>query len=126
MHKHVYPEVPPSSSSLQDELMDKDKPVKFSTSDANKHRAYDTFCRESNAPWYQVYCVTGSISVFLLYFCVFREENDLDELMGKTLWEKIPQLREQILVQKIKEGKERGADVSDLVEELRELHKKHK
>ena len=64
--------------------------------------------------------------VFLLYFCVFREENDTDELMGKAIWDKVPQLREITLINKIKEGKELGIDVSELDEELKELHKKHK
>jgi len=124
VHKDVYKEVPTSSSSSQDDLVDPDQPVKFSTSGANKHRAYDSFYRESNAPWYQVHCVTGSLAVFLLYFCVFREENDLDEYVNESIWDKVPQLKEQDLVQKISKGKKLGTDVSELVEELKELRQK--
>jgi len=122
VHKDVY--TPLSSSSSQDDLVDGDKPIKFSTSDANKHRAYDSFFQKSNAPWYQVHCITGSVTALLLYFCVFREENDADEELGKAIWDKIPQLQEQALVYKIRQGKEHGTDVSELVKELNELRKK--
>jgi len=112
-----------STSSSQDELSEMDKPVKFSTSEANKHRSYDSFFRKTNAPWYQRHFVAGSISVFLLYFCVFREENDIDEQMGQTLWMRIPALRYQTLIREIKKGKDAGTDVSELEKELEELEK---
>ena len=112
-----------SSSSSEDDFVD--KPIKFSTSDAYKHRAYDTFFRESNAPWYQRHCVTISFAVFLLYFCVLREENDVDEELGKSLWHKVPGLREQTLKAEIRQGKAVGTDVSELEKELDELYEKH-
>jgi len=121
----VYKDVhPSSSSSSEDDFMD--KPIKFSTSDASKHHAYDTFFRESNAPWYQSHCITLSIAVFLLYFCVLREENDVDEELGKTLWQRIPTLRDDSLQSQIRAGKLAGTDVSKLEQELDDLRKKHK
>jgi len=121
VNKHIS-----SSSSSQSEFVDKDKPVKFSTSNANKHRAYDTFFHKSNAPWYQIHSVIASITVFLLYFCVLREENDIDAQIGKPLWEKIPPLQEQVLTRKINEGKQYGSDVSKLQKESEELRNKYK
>ena len=126
MNTGIYRELHSSSSSSQDDLLERDKPVKFSTSDANKHRAYDTFCRKSNAPWYQSFVVSGSIIVFLLYFCVFREENDIDERMGKTIYQKVPPLRDQVLEHKIREGTLLGTDVSELEKESREIRQKYK
>jgi len=101
-------------------------PVKFSTSEASRHRAYDSFFHKSKAPWYQVYCVTASVAVFLLYFCVLREENDVDEYIGRSIYQKIPPFREQVLEHKIKEGKQSGSNVGELEEELKEIHKKYK
>ena len=126
MNKSICRKLHSSSSSSDNEFLDRDKPIKFSTSDAYKHRAYDTFCRESKAPWYQPYVVSGSITVFLLYFCVFREENDIDERMGKTIWEKVPPLRDQVLEHKIREGTQLGTDVSELEKESREIRRKYK
>lgn len=124
VRKEAYPEVRSSSSSSEDDFTD--KPIKFSTSGANQHRAYDTFFRQSNAPWYQVHIVVGSIVVFLLYFCVFREENDIDEQLGQTIWQRVPSLREQSLRADIKAGRLAGNDVSELEKELDELHEKYK
>jgi len=125
VHKDAYTEASSSSASLQDDLIDTDKPVKFSTSDASKHSAYDTFFQKTNAPWYQIHIVSASIAVFLLYFLVFREENDIDVMMKKSIWERIPQLHQQDLQCQIEQGKQLGTDVSKLEQELEELHKKY-
>ena len=68
----------------------------------------------------------GSVVVFLLYFCVFREENDIDERLGQTIWQRVPALREQTLRADIKAGRHAGIDVSELEKELDELHEKYK
>jgi len=114
------------SSSSQDYVEDRDKPIKFSTSNANKHRAYDTFCTKSNAPWYQIYIVTFSAFVFLLYFGVLREENDMDEYLSLSVGQRVPAVQEQTLVQQIRDGKQLGKDVSELVNEVKELRKQYK
>jgi len=122
--KSNYPDSPSSASSSDDDFLA--KPIKFSTSDANQHRAYDSFMGKSNAPWYQMHIVIASISVFMLYFCVFREENDIDDQLGKTIYEKIPPLREQALVRQIRSGQMSGDDVSELQKEYDEIHRKYK
>ena len=120
----MYKEVHPPSSS-EDDFMD--KPIKFSTSGAKDHRAFDTFFPPPrNTPWYQSHVVTGSIAVFMIYFCMIREENDIDEELGKSLWQRIPPLREQSLQHEIRAGKLAGTDVSELEKELDELYKKYK
>lgn len=39
-------------------------------------------------PWFQTYAVTGSVAIFLIYFCVLREENGKlkrgDNQLGKS------------------------------------------
>jgi hypothetical protein len=33
----------------------------------------------------------------MLYFCVFREENDIDEELGKSLYDRVPGLKKSQL-----------------------------
>lgn len=87
-----------------------DEPIKYSTSSAQTHSSYDTFFIERSAPWYQTWIVLGSSVAFLLYFLVLREENDLDEEIGKSLFERIPGLEEQDLKAKIANAKEMGLE----------------
>jgi hypothetical protein len=35
--------------------------------------------------WYTPFVVSTSIAVFLIYFCILREENDIDELIYRPL-----------------------------------------
>jgi hypothetical protein len=60
----------------------------------------------------------------LLYFCVFREENDIDEELGKTLYDRIEGLEERQLHVALKYNSEHGKDTSAIVERLKELQKK--
>lgn len=98
-----------------------DEPVKYSTSSARSHSAYETFLIKRNAPWYQSYIVLASTSAFLLYFFVLREENDLDEEIGKSLFERIPGLEEKDLVAKISLAKSMGIDSTIYEKRLKEI-----
>lgn len=98
-----------------------DEPVKFSTSSARSHSAYETFLIKRNAPWYQSYVVLGCTSAFLLYFLVLREENDLDEEIGKSLFERIPGLEEKDLLAKISNAKSLGMDSKPFEKRLKEI-----
>lgn len=65
---------------------DDDQPIKYSQSKAatmriNEYR--DPY--GDNMPWYQPPIVSISIAVFLIYFCILREENDLDLMLTKEL-----------------------------------------
>lgn len=60
--------------------------VRFSGSGADRDAA-DTFMpRKTNAPSYQPICVLSSLIAFMVYFCVLREENDIDEFLGKDVY----------------------------------------
>ena len=75
-----------------DEPLDPDKPYKYSTSDARYHSSLDTFAPvpKNPPPWYQRYSITISMAVFLVYFGILREENDLDA----ALYEASPVLKD--------------------------------
>ncbi|XP_023247148.1 uncharacterized protein LOC106644500 [Copidosoma floridanum] len=65
---------------------DDDRPIPLSTSPASKWLA--KWNREPPPPeyvWYTPYVIWTSLITFMLYFCVLREENDIDEMMYKPL-----------------------------------------
>ncbi|CAL7934907.1 unnamed protein product [Xylocopa violacea] len=62
-----------------------DQPIKFSTSKAATFPAAYTTSEAQNRPWYQGMVVSGSLAVFMIYFCLLREENDIDENMIKNI-----------------------------------------
>ena len=69
-----------------DEPLDPDEPYKYSTSDARDHSSVDTFAPIPKyvPPWYQNPIMGISLFVYLLWFVVLREENDIDEMIYKT------------------------------------------
>lgn len=36
-------------------------------------------------PWYQGYIISACLAVFLIYFCILREENDIDLVLNTDL-----------------------------------------
>jgi len=73
---------------------DESAPVRFSTSGAASWKARDTFGGEpdDDSPWYQPLAVTGSVAALLIYFCVLREESDLDARLDGGLLQRVPGL----------------------------------
>lgn len=73
---------------------DDDKPVAYSTSKAATWKAEQSF-RSPNydkIPEAQRWSVLASLSAFLLYFLVLREENDFDEYLARPLTETVPDI----------------------------------
>lgn len=99
-----------------------DEPIKYSASKAYDYRAFESFDPpKRDWPWYQSPIIIISISVLLLYFCVLREENDLDAEISKGLYERIPGLEERDLNTVIEYDKKLGKDVTALEARLKEL-----
>lgn len=74
-----------ASSENQDLDNDMNKPLKYSTSEAavwraakSRNPAIDRHPQESNI-------VSISVAIFLIYFLVLREENDIDIMLTKDL-----------------------------------------
>lgn len=76
---------------------------------------------EVTTPWYQPYVVCGSVAVFLIYFCILREENDIDSEFDKTLYERLSGLEKTQLIQSYKFNKEHGKDTADIERRLKEI-----
>lgn len=72
-------------------------------------------------PWYQPYSVVGSVAVLLIYFCILREESDIDREFDKTLYQRIKGLEKEQLLQTYRFNKEHGKSVVEIEERLKEL-----
>ncbi|KAL7020607.1 hypothetical protein ACKWTF_011585 [Chironomus riparius] len=72
-------------------------------------------------PWFQPYLVIGSVAIFMLYFCVLREENDVDAHLGKSLFEQVPSLESTTLISLYKYNSENNIDNTDVIKRLLEL-----
>ncbi|XP_015369294.1 PREDICTED: uncharacterized protein LOC107165529 [Diuraphis noxia] len=66
-----------------------DKPVKYTTSPAHNWKAqYSRIGSKAEfGPWYEAHVVSASLIIFMVYFFIIREENDLDLLLDKPLSE---------------------------------------
>ena len=92
-----------------------DEPVKFSQSKAKDHV---TFIRKSKSHPATARSLLISMTVFLLYFCVLREENDLDEKI-----EAMFSLEELDVLRAIEYARVAGRDTTELEKRLDELRK---
>lgn len=81
-----------------------DVPIKFSTSRAAKAPAVHTIGRYNNYPAYQSTLISTSLAVFLLYFCVLREENDIDQQIMAGL---APEVQQNLYGIKVPDSKQR-------------------
>ncbi|XP_076656427.1 uncharacterized protein LOC143361051 [Halictus rubicundus] len=71
-----------TTNDINDDEDDSNKPIKFSTSEAATWPANGlTF----DTPYLQGIIVSFSIAVFLVYFCILREENDIDEKITNNM-----------------------------------------
>ncbi|GAB6026877.1 hypothetical protein CHUAL_013522 [Chamberlinius hualienensis] len=76
------------------------QPMKYTESKAAQWRASYSLGREPSKkkeppPPSQITVIMMCIAAFLIYFCVLREENDLDIHLRKDLFEQVPGLKEK-------------------------------
>lgn len=114
-----------STPKKQIELPEDNTPIKFIGTPAAS-----MFARTSrhgpnvnleDIPWFQPYVVVGSVAIFMLYFCYFREENDMDQELERTLYERVPGLEETQLVLSYRYNIENNIDTADIVKRMEEL-----
>ncbi|XP_061402528.1 uncharacterized protein LOC133338370 [Musca vetustissima] len=97
-------------------------PINYFGSDAALWRAKDTRSGGSDEHlWYQPYVISGSLAIFLLYFCLLREESDIDLKLEGSLYEHVQGLEEVQLSMNYKYNKENGLDNTQVVKRLTEL-----
>lgn len=61
-----------------------DEPVKFTGSRADYDAGSSFISAASSAPNYQRTSVLFSLLAFMIYFCMLREENDIDEYLNES------------------------------------------
>ncbi|XP_028155552.1 uncharacterized protein LOC114349395 [Diabrotica virgifera virgifera] len=111
------------SSRVFNQEFQNDRPVKFSASPASHYKAQSsrTGVHYESRLWYEPYVIIASISVFLIYFTILREENDIDEELSRSLYSRIEGLEEFQLRESLKYNKEHGKDTTDILKRLAEL-----
>lgn len=103
---------------------DDSKPIKYTTSGAKQWQSIKTFELPDNMkkmPPYQPYSVIISVLAILVYFGVLREENDMDDKLGVSLYDRMPGLEEKNIRIAIDYEKHLGRSTSDLERRLAEL-----
>lgn len=102
--------------------VDLNKPIKYLESPAAQWKAqWSTKGLRDERPWFESYIVLASISVFLLYFCVLREENDIDEKLKTPLYDNVPGLEQQNLLLTHKYNVESGKSNAAIEKRMKEL-----
>jgi len=84
-----------TSMQKEDKMdVDFDKPVQFSSSEAAQFSSSQSSQEgvRTNRAKYEHIIVRVSLAVFMIYFCVLREENDLDQSIGESIFSKVPDL----------------------------------
>lgn len=98
------------------------EPIKFFGSQAAAWRAKDTRSGGSDESlWFQPYVISASLGIFLIYFCVLREENDIDLRLEGSLYDHVTGLEEVQLTVNYRYNKEHGLDTKEQEQRLTEL-----
>jgi len=85
------------STALDIEDDDTDRPIKYSTSKSATMRIDEYRDPQGDRfPWYQGYIVSASLAVFLIYFCILREENDIDLILDTDLQESLNKVQREL------------------------------
>ncbi|ENN77921.1 uncharacterized protein LOC109536667 [Dendroctonus ponderosae] len=125
--KHSYRRRVPQTrafSSQKGDIDCDDAPIKYSTSKAKDWKAKVSRAGvEDSRLWYEPYVILASLAVFLLYFCVIREENDVDKELDRSLYSRIEGLEEVQLRMTLKYNIDNGLATKDIVKRLNEIEK---
>ncbi|XP_011557759.3 uncharacterized protein LOC105388529 [Plutella xylostella] len=109
-----------SSRTVQEP--NENQPIKFSSSPAAR-KLIKPIMKETklDMPWYQPYSVLASVTVFMIYFFILREENDVDMEFSKTLYSRIKGLEKEQLLQSYRYNKENNLSVVEIEKRLQEI-----
>lgn len=112
------------SRSMSVAQSDPNRPIKFSSSPAAgitvRQAAPGTF-NYDEIPWYQRPIVLASMTIFMIYFFVLREENDIDRKLEVTLFENVPGLEQTQLIINYKYNMEHNKDNTAIINRMKEL-----
>lgn len=108
------------------EAVDSDAPVKFSTSDGFAPNPFTPRGTMSPPrPNFEFRSIQLSVIAFLVYFCILREENDIDERIREpgNLYDVLEGLERKKLEEQLKTRTDKGLDTKAIRMRLSELRK---
>ncbi|KAJ8957592.1 hypothetical protein NQ317_019262 [Molorchus minor] len=111
-----------SVKSNTEETVIEDGPIRYSKSAASQYKAKST--RVGNLEprlWYESYVILVSLTVFLLYFTVVREENDIDQDLSRSLYSRISGLEQLQLKLSLEYNRQHGLETEAILERLKEI-----
>lgn len=112
----------PSKRKSQVEDDDENKPLEYFGSQASSWQAFTTRSGpDRNEPWYQSYVIMVSVVTFLVYFCVLREESDIDRKLEGNLFDQVPGLERTQLIIYYRYCQDRGMDTQDIEKKLLQM-----
>lgn len=76
---------------------------------------------DKETPWYQPLVLSLSIGLFLIYFCILREENDIDAKLSVSLFDHYPELEVHELRRMHAYNLLNGLPVEAIEERLKEM-----
>jgi CCSMST1 family len=97
-------------------------PIKFFGSQASQWQARSNRTGTPDGTlWYQPLVVVASVSAFLIYFCILREENDIDQELEVSLYERVDGLEAANLILSYRYNLENGLKTDALEKRMQEL-----
>jgi len=115
-----------TSTAKKEEInVEDDTPVSFTKSKAfktkptflNPHYGKDKYQK----PPSQDLSIGISLGSFMIYFFFLREENDLDEALGESLYDRVPGLEKATLINAIRYHEREGLDTTKLNNRMSEI-----
>lgn len=71
--------------------------------------------------YYQPMIVVASMAIFMIYFFILREENDIDAHLRKDIFEVIPELEKSTLITLYKYNLEQNIDNTEVIKRFIEI-----
>lgn len=102
---------------------EQDEPIKYFGSGAANWTAKQSHHSPQYVEglWYQPYVISVSLAIFMIYFFILREENDVDEKLSMSLYDRIDGLEEQQVLASIQYNRGHGLSTVELEKRLEEL-----
>ncbi|KAL3875513.1 hypothetical protein ACJMK2_033459 [Sinanodonta woodiana] len=100
---------------------DKDQPLPYMSVRKTQEKMNKEFVMRESAPPYQGFSVWISLVVFMVYFFILREENDLDELLSQDLSVRLSEVEEQVILKKMNYNRTHDVPTGELQDRLHEV-----
>lgn len=103
---------------------DFNQPLPFTKSSAARWSARNSYSGgKEGVPWYQPLSISISVTAILVWFCILREENDVDVKLGKSLYEHVDGLEKKQLELFLEHNQGSSAEREAAWKRLKELNK---